>query len=334
MLILNTFLRRRRILIMAKNNYKSLLELIGHTPLARLDMETIPTLLAKCEFLSMGGSIKDRTALHLIETAEKSGKLKPGGTIVEASSGNQGIALALIGSLKGYRVIITVPDRTAAEKVAILRAYGAEVYVCPNTDSHDDPRGYHAMAESLLHSIPGAYMPDQYYNKENAMAHYLSTGPDLWSQTQGEITHFICGAGTCGTISGTGRYLKEKNPNVRIIGVDSVNSFYSNKEPKAYQVEGIGIDVISDVFDQKVVDEIITVTDEQAFSMTRQLANKNGLLVGISSGAVMHVALEYCKNLKPSDVVVVMLADSGKNYLSKVFMNTQEQRKNTQVTQI
>lgn len=310
---------------MTQSNYKPLLGLIGNTPMVKLELGTKPTLLGKCEFLNPGGSIKDRAALFMVEQAEKSGKLKPGGTIVEASSGNQGIALALIGSLKGYKVIITVPDRTASEKVGMLRAYGAEVYVCPNTDNLDDPRGYHALADRLLHSIPGAYMPDQYKNKDNAEAHYLSTGPEIWNQTNGTVTHMICGAGTCGTISGVGKYLKEKNPNIKIIGVDSVNSAYSSKEPKAYQVEGIGIDIISDMFNQAVVDEIIPITDDQAFDMTRALAYEKGILVGISSGAVMHVALEYCKKLKESDVVVVIFADSGRNYLSKVFTKNQEQ---------
>jgi cystathionine beta-synthase len=309
---------------MAPKIFKTLLEHVGNTPLVRLEFGTIPTLLAKLEFLNPGGSIKDRAALHMITEAERTGKLKPGGTIVEATSGNQGIAVAMIGALKGYKVIITVPDRTAPEKIAILRAYGADVYVCPNTDTHEDPRGYHAMAETLLHEIPNSFMPNQYYNKENARAHYLSTGPEIWEQTGGQITHFIAGAGTCGTISGVGKYLKEKKPDIKIIGVDAATSFYSSKEPKAYMSEGIGIDVISEVFDQTVVDEIITVTDEQAFSMTRKLAKDNGLLVGISSGAVMSIALEYSKKLKPDDIVVVILADSGKNYLSKVFMNTQE----------
>jgi cystathionine beta-synthase len=310
---------------MLQNNYKTLLGLIGNTPLVKLEFGTKPTLLGKCEFFNPGGSIKDRAALFMIEQAEKSGKLKPGGTIVEASSGNQGIALAMIGALKGYKVIITVPDRTAAEKVGMLRAYGAEVYVCPNTDNLDDPRGYHVLAERLLHSIPGAFMPDQYNNKNNALAHYYSTGPEIWNQTEGKISHIICGAGTCGTVSGVGKYLKEQNPNIKVIGVDSVNSAYSNKEPKAYQVEGIGIDVISEVFDQTVVDEILTVTDDQAFDMTRALSYERGILVGISSGAVMHVALEYCKKLKETDLVVVIFADSGRNYLSKIFTKNQEQ---------
>lgn len=303
------------------HSYKTLLESIGNTPLVRLEFGTKPTLLAKLEFTNPGGSIKDRPAFYMVEKAEREGKLRPGGTIVEASSGNQGIALAMIGTIKGYRVIITVPDRTAVEKIAILRAYGAEVYVCPNTDELHDPRGYHAIAEHFAHTIPGAFMPNQYFNINNPLAHYETTGPEIWQQTHGTITHFIVGAGSCGTISGVGKYLKEQNKNIKIIGVDAATSVYSSKEPKAYNAEGIGIDVISDTFLKEYIDEIIPVTDEQAFSMTRTLAKKHGILVGISSGAVMSIALEYVKKLTEKDVVVVILADSGRNYLSKIFMD-------------
>lgn len=300
-------------------SYKTILEMIGNTPLMRLNFGVAPTLLAKIELLNPGGSVKDRCALYMIEEAERAGLLKAGGTIIEATSGNQGISLAMIGKIKGYRVIITVPDRTAVEKIAILQAYGAEVYVCPNTDSHDDPQNYHTFAEHLTKTIPGAYMPNQYFNTANPRAHFLSTGPEIWQQTNGAITHFIAGAGSCGTISGVGRYLKEQNNNIKIIGVDAATSLYSSPTPKAYNVEGLGIDVVSDTFDQEVIDEIIPITDNDAFNMTKKLAGEHGLLVGISSGAVMHVALEYAKTLKSSDIVVVMFADSGRNYLSKIF---------------
>lgn len=302
-----------------RNAYKTVLQMIGNTPLMRLELGTKPTLLVKLEYTNPGGSVKDRCALYMIEEAERQGLLKPGGTIVEASSGNQGISLAMIGKIKGYRVIITAPDRTAPEKIATLRAYGAEVYVCPNTDSHDDPRNYHTFATYLAKTIPGAYMPNQYFNKANAQAHYLSTGPEIWKQTGGTVTHVILGAGSCGTISGVGRYLKEQNPNVKIIGVDAATSAYSSKEPKAYKVEGLGIDVISETFDQSVVDQVIPITDDAAFAMTKAMAQEYGFLVGISSGAVMSVALEYCKNLSENDVVVIIFADSGRNYLSKIF---------------
>ncbi len=285
----------------------------------RLEFDVKPTILAKLEMLNPGGSLKDRTALHMVEVAERAGKLKPGGTIVEASSGSQGISLAMVGKVKGYRVIITVPDRTASEKVAVLRAYGAEVYVCPNTDRHDDPRNYHTFAEHLARTIPGAFMPDQYFNKENPRAHYLSTGPEIWAQTEGKITHFVCGAGSCGMISGAGRYLKDQNPVVKVIGVDAATSMYSAKDPKAYAVEGLGIDVISDTFDVTAFDVMVPISDADAFSMTKRLAMDHGLLVGISTGAVMHVALDQAKNLTEDDVMVVIFGDSGRNYLSKIF---------------
>ena len=299
-------------------NFKDILQLIGNTPLARLDFDVKPTLLAKLEYLNPGGSIKDRSALFMVQQAEREGILKPGGTIVEASSGNQGIALAMIGAVKGYKVIITVPDRTAREKIDILRAYGAKVYVCPNADTLDDPEGYHAKAEQLFHSIPGAFMPNQYFNNANPMAHYTTTGPEIWQQTNGEVTHVIVGAGSCGTISGVARFLKEKNSAVKIIGVDAATSVYSSKKPKAYNAEGIGIDVISDTFQKEFIDEIIPINDDDTFAMTRKLAQR-GHLVGLSSGAVMHVALEYCKKLTEKDVVVVIFGDSGRAYLSKVF---------------
>lgn len=306
-----------------KTAYKTMLQSVGNTPIVKLDLPVKPTILAKLEYLNPSGSLKDRAALYMIEEAERLGKLKPGGTIVEATSGNQGISLAMIGAIKGYRVVITVPDRTAPEKIAVLRAYGAEVHVCPNTATHDDPQGYHARADQLLHEIPGAFMPNQYYSKSNAMGHYYSTGPEIWNQTDGKVTHFIAGAGTCGTISGVGRYLKEKNPAIKIIGVDAANSLYSSKEPKEYTVEGLGIDVISETFDQSVVDHIIPITDEDAFNSTRKVAKENGLLVGISSGAVLHIAIKYAQQLSSDDVVVIILADSGRAYLSKVFMGQQ-----------
>lgn len=308
--------------------FKTLLELIGNTPMAKLDLKTNATFLAKLEFLSIGGSIKDRSALFMIEQAEKNGTLKPGGTIIEASSGNQGIALALIGAVKGYNVIITVPDRTSIEKIAVLKAYGAKVYICKNTDTLEDPEGYHTKAEMLHKSIPGAFMPNQYYNKANMMAHYSTTGPEIWEQTEGKITHLFVGAGSCGTISGTGKYLKEKNPNIKIIGIDSKHSIYSSSNPKAYDSEGIGIDVISDNLDKTSFDEILTISDEDAFETTRKIA-KFGILGGISSGAVMHVALEYDKKLTKDDLAVVMIADSGRAYLSKVFVDKKIENKST-----
>ena len=300
-------------------NQKTILHAIGNTPMVELDFGVNPKFMAKLEYFNPGGSIKDRAALFMVEQAEKDGMLRPGGTIVEASSGNQGIALAMIGAIKGYNVIITVPDRTSAEKVATLQAYGAKVYVCPDTDNLSDAEGYHAKAEELCHKIPGAFMPNQYYNKQNAQAHYTTTGPEIWQQTNGTITHCFIGMGTCGTISGIGKYLKEQNPKIKIIGIDAATSKLSSPScPKVYKVEGIGVDVMSDMFVREAIDEIIPISDDDAFTMTRKLA-KQGLLIGISSGAVMHVALDYAKKLTKNDVMVVVFADSGRSYLSKVF---------------
>lgn len=298
---------------------KSFLEAIGNTPLVRLDFDIRPTLLAKLEHLNPGGSIKDRSALFMIQEAERTGKLRPGGTIVEASSGNQGIALAMIGTIKGYKVIVTAPDRTSAEKIATLQAYGVKVFVCPDTDNLHDPNGYHEKARILSEQIEGAYMPNQYYNVENPRAHYLTTGPEIWEQSQGKLTHCFISMGSCGAISGVGKYLKEKNKGIKIIGIDALTSKLSMPEsPKVYKTEGMGVDVITDTLDRSVIDEIIPVSDEVTFAMTRALAKK-GYLVGLSSGAVMHVALEHAKKLTENDVVVVIFADSGRAYLSKVF---------------
>lgn len=302
-----------------KLQYKNFLGAIGNTPLVKLEFEVRPTILAKLEYLNPGGSIKDRSALFMIEEAERSGKLRPGGTIIEASSGNQGIALAMIGAIKGYQVIITVPNRTSIEKISTLQAYGAKVFVCPDTDDLSDPNGYHTKAEMLHEQIENSYMPNQYYNVENPKAHYLSTGPEIWEQSQGKITHCFIGMGSCGTISGIGKYLKEKNKDIKIIGIDAMTSKLSMPDsPKAYKTEGIGVDVITDTLNTHVIDEIIPVSDEDVFAMTRTLAKK-GYLVGLSSGAVLHVALEYAKKLNELDTVLVIFADSGRAYLSKAF---------------
>ena len=303
----------------SNNNHKNILDAIGNTPLVEIDFDTKPTILAKLEYLSLGGSIKDRPALFMLQEAERQGKLLPGGTIVEASSGNQGIALAMLGAIKGYKVIITVPDRTSIEKISALQAYGAKVFVCPDTDDLNDPNGYHAKAEVLHEQIEGSYMPNQYYNTENPKAHYLTTGPEIWEQSSGKVTHCFIGMGSCGTISGVGKYLKEKNKNVKIIGIDAKTSKFSMPDsPKAYKAEGIGVDVVTDTLNRSVIDEFLTVSDKDAFAMTKNLATK-GCLVGLSSGAVMHVALEYAKTMSKEDTMVVIFADSGRAYLSKVF---------------
>lgn len=295
------------------------LDAIGNTPVVKLNIAVKPTVLAKLEHLNPGGSTKDRASLFMIQEAERTGKLKPGGTIIEASSGNQGIALAMIGAIKGYKVIITVPDRTSAEKIATLQAYGAKVYVCPDTDDLHDPEGYHAKAGALHQQIENSYMPNQYYNTENPRAHYLTTGKEIWEQTGGKLTHCFLAMGSCGTISGIGKYLKEQNPNIKIIGIDAMTSKLSMPEcPKTYRTEGMGVDVITDTLDMSVIDEIVPVSDEDVFESTRNLA-KMGYLVGLSSGAVMHVALERAKQLEVTDTILVIFADSGRAYLSKVF---------------
>jgi len=305
--------------------YESLLHAIGNTPLVKIDLQTECSIYAKMEHLNPSGSLKDRPALYMIEQAEKSGELKPGGTIIDASSGNYGISLAMIGALKGYEVIICVPDRTSTEKQETIKAYGAKLIVCKDMGGDDAGHSYHALAEKLHKEIPNSFMPNQYLNILNADAYYHSAGPEIWKQTEGDITHFIAGAGTCGTISGVGRYLKEQNPDIKIIGIDSPNSFHATKgHPKPYQIEGIGIDLDSPVVDYSVIDEIINVSDEDAFSYVPLLARTSGFLVGLSSGAVAYAATKYCKKLSKDACVVIIFGDSGRAYLSKVFAQKNE----------
>lgn len=298
---------------------KEVLDIIGSTPLVSLPGGLPCALLAKLEYLNPGGSIKDRAASFMIRDAEKRKLLPPGGTIIEASSGNQGIALAMIGALKGYRVIITVPKHTSDEKVNTLRAYGAEVHVCRDTDTLEHPESYHSVAKRLLKEIPRAFMPNQYFNVLNPEAHYRMTGPEIWKQTEGTITHFFCGMGSCGTVSGIGKFLKEQNPDIKVIGVDSAHSLLSSPEPSSYETEGIGVDVYSETLLREVIDHIVPVEDRDAFTTARKLALQ-GFLVGPSSGAVYFVACQYLKEFgKPSDIPVCILADSGRAYLGKVF---------------
>ena len=297
----------------------NLLAAIGQTPLVRLSTEVPVPIYAKLEYLNPGGSLKDRAALYMVEEAERLGLLAEHGTIVEASSGNQGIALAMIGALKGYSVVICCPQRTSREKLATMRAYGAHVHVCPEMEELDHPEGYHALAARLAQEIPGAWRPNQYFNTANAAAHYQTTGPEIWSQTEGRVTHCVLGMGSCGSITGIGRYLKERNREIQIIGVDAANSFLSTSgHPQLYRAEGIGVDVLSDNLDLNVIDQVVPVQDEEAFASTRRLA-RCGYLVGISSGAVMHAALERAVGLNSDHLMVVLFADSGRAYLSKVF---------------
>ena len=290
---------------------------VGNTPMVKLNFGQFD-FLAKLEYFNPGGSVKDRTALFMIQEAERQGLLKKGGTIVEASSGNQGIALAMIGAIKGYKVIITVPSRTSGEKVAAARAYGAKVIVCQDNTGRNDEKDYCSMAVALEKEISGAYRPNQYFNRANSMAHYQTTGPEIWEQTGGKITHLFLAAGSCGTIAGVGKFLKEKNPEIKIFGIDAATSPYSSKEPKPYENEGIGIEHPDAIFEKKYVDQVLPVTDSEAFGRTRELAMK-GLLVGPSSGAVMHGVYELSRGFKPADTVVALFADSGRAYLSKIF---------------
>ncbi len=297
---------------------KNLLSTIGNTPLAKVPFERPTQLYAKLEYLNPGGSVKDRSALYMIEEAEKKGLLKPGGTLIDASSGNQGIAIAMIGSLKGYKVTICVFEKISQEKYQTLKAYGAEVIKCPATKFIDDPASYHSHAVALQKRTPNSFMLNQYFNTSNASAHYYGLGPEIWNQSEGKITHFFAGAGTGGTISGVGRYLKEQNPNIKVIAIDSVNSLRAtNGNPKPYKLEGIGIDFNSPVLNTSVIDEFIPVKDEDAFAMLKQLASQYGFLVGLSSGAVAYVADEYAKQMGPNDLGVMIFGDSGRAYLTK-----------------
>ncbi len=298
----------------------NLLDAIGNTPLITIPFETTATICAKLEYLNPGGSIKDRTALYMVEQAEKEGLLKPGGTIVEASSGNQGIALAMIGAVKGYKVIITASEKVSEEKIKTLQAYGAKVVLCPVTDSVDDPKSYHSKAEEILNKIPGAFMPNQYTNLKNPEAYYKTLGPEIWKQTKGRVTHVFAAAGTGGHVSGIGKYLKEKNPNIKIIAVDAATSFHQTKgNPKPYKLEGIGVDFEAPCLDEKVISEFYPVMDKQGLDMLKIMAKKYGLLLGTSAGAVAYATSEYAKNLTKDDVVVMIFGDSGRAYLSKNY---------------
>lgn len=300
-------------------HFKSVIDSIGNTPLVTLPISQA-TILAKLEYLNPGGSVKDRSARYMIEHAEKEGLLKPGGTIIDASSGNHGIAVSMIGAMKGYKVIITVSEKISDEKRKTMEAYGAQVVMCPSTPYIEDPDNYHSRAVQLQKETPNSFMPNQYFNIENRNAHYSSLGPEVWRQTEGRITHFFAGAGTGGTVSGLGQYLKEQNPDIKVIAVDSNNSFRAtNGNPKPYTVEGMGVDFNSPVLNYDIVDQFIEVSDDQALSMVRIMARDHGLLAGPSSGAVAYAVKQYEEQLKPTDVVVFICGDSGRAYLSKNF---------------
>ncbi|MFE7527989.1 cystathionine beta-synthase [Kitasatospora sp. NPDC057542] len=303
--------------------HNSIIDLVGNTPLVKLNKVTegiSATVLAKVEYFNPGGSVKDRIAMRMIEAAEASGALKPGGTIVEPTSGNTGVGLAIVAQRKGYKCIFVCPDKVSTDKINTLRAYGAEVVVCPTAVAPEHPDSYYNVSDRLVRETPNAWKPDQYSNPENPASHYHSTGPELWEQTEGRITHFVAGVGTGGTISGTGNYLKEASGGkVKVIGADPEGSVYSGGTGRPYLVEGVGEDFWPTAYDRNVADRIVAVSDKDSFQMTRRLAKEEGLLVGGSCGMAVVAALEVAKDLGPDDVVVVLLPDGGRGYLSKIF---------------
>ncbi|CAN5233432.1 cystathionine beta-synthase [soil metagenome] len=303
------------------------IDLVGGTPLVRLTRVTeglSAQVLAKVEYFNPGGSVKDRIALAMVEDAERSGALQPGGVIVEPTSGNTGVGLALVAQKKGYTCVFVCPDKVARDKIDVLRAYGARVEVCPTAVDPEDPRSYYSVSDRLAREIPGAWKPDQYANPNNPRAHYESTGPEVWQQTEGRVTHFVAGAGTGGTLGGVGRYLKEVSSDrpggrVQVYGADPVGSVYSGGDGRPYLIEGVGEDFWPGTYDPAVPDGILAVSDRDAFAMTRRLAREEGLLVGGSCGMAVVAALRVAKDLGPDDVVVVLLPDGGRGYLSKIF---------------
>jgi len=309
--------------------HNNILDVIGHTPLVRLNRVVRglrPTVLAKLEYLNPGGSVKDRIGIAMLEAAERAGTIKPGGTIIEGTSGNTGMGLALAAAIKGYQCIFTMPDKMSQEKIDALRALGAEVIVTPTEVEHDDPRSYHSVAHRLSREIPNSLYPNQYSNPANTDAHFTTTGPEIWEQTGGKVTAVVIGVGTGGTITGVARYLKEKNPNIRVIGADPVGSifaemFKTGRKPQVqpYKTEGIGQTELPANVDFSVIDEIYAVSDKDAFMLTRQLARHEAIFAGGSAGSALYAAIKAAEKLTESDLVVVIIPDSGTRYLSKIY---------------
>lgn len=305
--------------------YGNVLEVIGKTPLIKLNRITksiTSPIYVKVEYFNPGGSVKDRIGLAMIEAAEREGKLKPGGTIIEATAGNTGVGLALVAAIKGYRTIFVMPDKMSEDKVSLLKAYGAEVIITPTAVPPDSPESYNGVAERLASEIPGAFRPNQFENPNNPLAHYLTTGPEIWDDSGGKVEVFVAGMGTGGTISGTGKYLKEQNPDITVVGADPEGSILSGDNPKPWKVEGIGEDFIPKTFNRQVVDEMVRVSDKESFNAARRLAREEGLLVGGSSGTALAAALKYAQRLKKPKYIVVLLPDTGRNYLTKIYSDS------------
>lgn len=312
-------------------SYNNLLETIGNTPLVKLNAiaaQVKPQVYVKLEYFNPGNSVKDRIALKMIEDAERDGQLKPGGTIIEGTSGNTGMGLAIVAAIKGYHCIFTMSDKQSQEKIDVLRSLGAEVIVCPTNVEPSDPRSYYSVAKKLNREIPNSFYPNQYDNLSNTQAHYETTGPEIWEQSEGKITHFICGLGTCGTMTGVAKYLKEKNPKIQCIGIDTYgsvfkkykeNGTFDENEIYPYLTEGIGEDILPKNADFSLVDRVEKITDRDAFVMTRKLARMEGILVGGSSGSAVAGALRIAESLTKNDFVVAILPDHGTRYLGKIF---------------
>ncbi|MFQ5798167.1 MAG: cystathionine beta-synthase [Bacteroidota bacterium] len=310
--------------------HPTILTSIGRTPLVRINKLSRgykPHIFAKIESFNPGGSVKDRIGLEIVQDAEREGRLKPGGTIVEATSGNTGVGLAIVAAIKGYKTVFTVPDKMSQEKIWLLRAYGAEVLVTPTAVPHDSPESYTEVAKRVVRETPNSILANQYFNPKNIEAHYKTTGPEIWEQTGGQVDYFVCGVGTGGTITGAGKYLKEMNPNIKVVGIDPKGSilreyFYTKKYSsvlKTYKVEGIGQDWMPGTLDFDYVDEMIEVTDKESFLMARRLTKDEGILVGGSSGTAMAGTFKLAERLGERDVVVVILPDTGERYLSKIY---------------
>ncbi|MFZ3386746.1 MAG: cystathionine beta-synthase [Candidatus Hydromicrobium sp.] len=309
--------------------FNNILEAIGKTPLIRLNRmakDIKSEIYVKLEYLNPGGSVKDRIGLAMIEAAEKEGLLKPGGTIIEATAGNTGVGLALVAAIKGYRIIFVMPDKMSEDKISLLKAYGAEVVIVPTSVPPDSPESYNGVADRLAKEIPGAYRPNQFENPNNPLAHYLTTGPEIFEDSGGKVDVFVAGMGTGGTISGVAKYLKEKKKDILIVGADPEGSILSGDNPKPYKVEGIGEDFIPKAFNRQIVDEMVRVSDKESFNTARRLAREEGLLVGGSSGTAVAAALKFAQRLKETKYIVVLLPDTGRNYLTKIFSDSWMQK--------